>query len=52
MCEAIDQAEWPEIVGSVAGENTILLITKSTAQARETLKRVKRIMKEKRKADD
>ena len=52
VCEAIDQAEWPEIVGSVAGENTILLITKSTAQARETLKRVKRIMKEKRKADD
>ena len=48
VCEAIDQGEWPEIVGSVAGENTILLITKSTNQARKTLRRVKRIMQEKR----
>ncbi len=48
VCEAIDQAEWPEIVGSVAGENTILLITKSTARARKTLKRVRQIMEQKR----
>lgn len=50
VCEAIDQGEWPEIVGSVAGENTILLITKSTVHARKTSKRVKRIMEEKRKS--
>ncbi len=48
VCEAIDQAEWPEIVGSVAGENTILLITKSPAQARKTMRRVKGIMEKKR----
>ncbi|MXW05328.1 MAG: arginine repressor [Gemmatimonadetes bacterium] len=48
VCEAIDQAEWPEIVGSVAGENTILLITKSTAHAGKTLRRIKDIMKQKR----
>lgn len=48
VCEAVDQAEWPEVVGSVAGENTILLITKSAAQARKTLQRVRAIMKQKR----
>ncbi len=48
VCEAIDQAEWPEIVGSVAGENTILLITKTTGQATKTLKRVRGIMEQKR----
>ena len=48
VCEAIDRAEWPEIIGSVAGENTILLVTKSTDQAGKTLKRIKGIMKEKR----
>ena len=45
LCETLDQAGWPEIVGSVAGENTVLLITKSNFQARKLLKQIKYFMK-------
>ncbi len=48
VCEAIDRAEWPEIVGSVAGENTIILLTKSPVQAGKTLKRIRLILEQKR----
>jgi transcriptional regulator of arginine metabolism len=36
ISEALDAQGWPEIIGTLAGENTILIICRS-AQARQTL---------------
>lgn len=36
IAEAIDQEEFPEVLGTIAGENTILIVTRSAA-AREAL---------------
>ncbi|HEY4130592.1 MAG TPA: hypothetical protein VGM50_08235 [Gemmatimonadaceae bacterium] len=38
VAEALDGQGWPEIIGTLAGENTVLIICRS-AQARETLAR-------------
>lgn len=38
VAEALDGQGWPEIIGTLAGENTVLIICRS-AQARETLTR-------------
>ena len=35
VCEAIDQAEWPEMVGTIAGENTIFVLCRSVRQREE-----------------
>lgn len=36
IAEALDAQGWPEIIGTLAGENTVLIICRS-AQARQTL---------------
>ena len=36
VAEALDAAGWPEVIGTIAGENTILVICRS-ARARETV---------------
>ena len=36
IAEAVDAQGWPEIIGTLAGENTILIVCRSAA-ARETL---------------
>jgi len=35
LAEALDQAEWPEVVGTIAGDNTVLVVASDakTAQA-------------------
>lgn len=33
--EAIDTAEWPEVVGTIAGDNTILVIVRSEDQVQD-----------------
>ncbi|MFC1526995.1 ArgR family transcriptional regulator, partial [Candidatus Latescibacterota bacterium] len=38
VCEAIDRSEWSELMGSIAGENTIFLLA-STAEEAEALTR-------------
>lgn len=38
VAEAIDDAGWKEVVGTIGGENTILVICRSAA-ARETVER-------------
>ena len=48
VCETIDRATWPEIVGSIAGENTILLIAKSPQQAKKLKARIEKILEDKR----
>lgn len=43
VAEALDMEEWPEILGTVAGDDTILIVLRQ-AQARETLiQRIDRI---------
>jgi transcriptional regulator of arginine metabolism len=44
VCEAIDQAAWPEVVGTLAGENTIFILCRSDdalADVRERIARLK-----------
>ena len=43
VCEAIDQAEWPETVGTLAGENTIFVLCRSTEQRVSLANRIKGI---------
>ncbi|MBM3263852.1 MAG: hypothetical protein FJY97_10570 [candidate division Zixibacteria bacterium] len=50
VCETIDQTAWPEILGSIAGDNTILLITETAEQAKRLLKRLHRIMEAEKKS--
>ena len=38
IAEAVDAQGWPEIIGTLAGENTILIVCRSVS-ARETLTR-------------
>lgn len=33
LAEALDQAAWPEIIGTIAGDNTILVITRDPKAA-------------------
>ena len=33
VAEALDQAEWPEVVGTVAGDNTVLVIAPTSNKA-------------------
>ncbi|HCR19553.1 MAG TPA: arginine repressor [Candidatus Latescibacteria bacterium] len=40
VCEALDQAEWPEIVGTIAGENTIFVLCRSSEHREELGKRI------------
>jgi transcriptional regulator of arginine metabolism len=46
IAEAIDNQEWPELLGTIAGDDTILMICRS-AQARERLTKRLRQMAEK-----
>ena len=46
VAEAIDSAGWPEVVGTIGGENTVLVICRSH-DARERLhKRIERLARE------
>jgi len=40
LAVAIDSAEWPEVVGTVAGDDTILVIARDARRARELVKRL------------
>lgn len=40
VCEAIDQVPWPEMVGTLAGENTIFILCRSEAECRRLRDRV------------
>ena len=33
LAEALDQAEWPEVVGTIAGDNTILVVARNPKTA-------------------
>jgi len=41
VSQTLDEADWPESVGSIAGENTIFIVTRSAKEARKLEKRVR-----------
>jgi transcriptional regulator of arginine metabolism len=43
LAVALDSAEWPEVVGTVAGDDTILVIARDARRAREVVRRLDRL---------
>ncbi len=43
--EALDSMHWPEILGSLAGDNTILLVVRAGEEAPAVVARIKDLMK-------
>lgn len=43
--EALDSLHWPEILGSIAGDNTILLVIRSKADVPSVVSRIQDMMK-------
>jgi transcriptional regulator of arginine metabolism len=43
IAEAIDYEEWPEVLGTIAGENTVLLICRSREAREEIMGRVRKL---------
>jgi len=43
VARAIDEVEWPEIMGTIAGDDTILLIARSDADAQAVEKRLRAV---------
>ena len=44
VCEAIDQVSWPEVVGTLAGENTIFVLCRSEVDCRRLRGRIEEMM--------
>lgn len=40
VCEAIDRSEWPEILGTIAGENTIFLVSRTPRESEALMGRI------------
>ena len=40
VCEAVDRLEWTEVMGTLAGENTIFVLSRNAAEARAVAQRV------------
>ena len=39
--EVLDTVEWPEILGTIAGDNTIMILVRTEADAAEIAKRIR-----------
>ena len=44
VSQALDEAGWPEWVGSIAGDNTVLVIARSSKDAKKLEQRLRRLM--------
>ena len=44
-CEAIDSLKWPEVMGTIAGENTLLIITRTREAAESFITRLAPLIK-------
>ena len=44
-CEAIDSMKWPEVLGTIAGDNTILIIARSKAAVDTLLQKFDNLIK-------
>jgi transcriptional regulator of arginine metabolism len=40
LAEALDQAEWPEVIGTIAGDNTILVVARDPKTAEGVRKKL------------
>ena len=45
-CEALDSFHWPEVIGTLAGDNTILMVIRSVEDVPAVLERIRVIMKQ------
>ena len=45
VTEALDQAGWAEIIGTIAGDDTVLVITRNQRLRREIAKRIEAMVK-------
>src|SRR5262249_37442736 len=45
LASALDRAEWPDIVGTIAGDDTILVVTPDSAAARKLRERLLTFLK-------
>lgn len=43
-CEAIDSLKWPEIIGTIAGDNTILVIIKNLEDVDDVIERFRNLI--------
>lgn len=43
--EALDSMHWPEVLGTLAGDNTIFLVIRSTEETPEVVGRIREMMK-------
>ena len=41
---ALDEAQWPEVVGTVAGEDTLLVVARTAAEAKEVGKHLDEVL--------
>jgi transcriptional regulator of arginine metabolism len=46
LAVALDRAQWPDVVGTIAGDDTILVISPDEASAEEVRKKFLRMMEE------
>jgi transcriptional regulator of arginine metabolism len=46
VAAAFDELEWPEVVGTVAGDNTIMVVIRSKTQVEEILNRLQQLRRE------
>jgi transcriptional regulator of arginine metabolism len=44
VAAALDAADWPEVVGTVAGDDTIFVATDSTHEAAQIRKKIRSIV--------
>jgi transcriptional regulator of arginine metabolism len=44
LAEALDQSGWPEIVGTIAGDNTVLIIAPDAAHARALERKLRELL--------
>ena len=44
VSQAIDEAGWPEAVGSIAGENTVFIATRSGKEGRTLERRIRDLL--------
>ena len=47
-CEAIDSMKWSEVLGTIAGENTVLIITRSEEAVESLTARIHALLRDKR----
>jgi transcriptional regulator of arginine metabolism len=44
VAEAIDEADWPEIAGTIAGDNTILVVPRGPRERSRVLARLHKLI--------